>query len=55
MARSTSSERSAGRRWLRRTRWLAVLGLMVAAVGLVRARMIDADQRQFDRRYPIDP
>jgi hypothetical protein len=45
---------SGRRRWIRRTRRLAVLGTLVAGVGLIRARMIQADQRQFDQRYPVD-
>jgi hypothetical protein len=52
MARSSSSARSGRQRWLRRTFRLAAFGTLVAAIGLIRARMLDADQRQFDQRYP---
>jgi hypothetical protein len=41
-------------RWIRRTRRLAIVGSLVAAVGMIRGRMIESDQRQFDRRYPVD-
>ncbi len=47
----TRTPSSASHRWLRRTRRLAVVGTLVAVCGLIRSRMIDADQRQFDQRH----
>jgi len=31
---------------------VVVLGALVGAVAAVRTRMIEADRRQFDERYP---